>query len=826
MSKTSNITNECHKPLQIEYNNEWTFCTSSHKPLLGEENKHHKKLKLPKNKSTNSERNDLKEKPSTINQNSKNSQDCQQSKSKQKNNVENISKHDTIQKNKCKKEQKSKVIYVRKTQQPELCNDPQLLQNKQQDENIQKFLGEQDEQNKILEIMSQIQQLLVETEQSKVISSQQDNQQIDSLNLKKIEPLSANEEVTRLDADISERTSTENRKKSESNNESIGNVEFKIFSQDNEQKLFQEQASQIKQQKGANLFYTPQKKLNRKADVQSYYYQQFSKRGLNSAHHCRDQEQEGSINRHFTQSPVFTRQKENQEDIKIRRLEDRLKMLTSVLNPQTTNINGYLDMGCGNCEITAQIGKVYGAKYIVGCDIYSEDQFVRPADTPSNISFTYIANKKDSLQPVQDKSLNLITCFMVLHHIENLDTNIKELQRVIVDGGYLYIREHDAPQENIELDKYLRFKHERFDDCGQYMKFWGKNELRSKLSQFGFVHKNDSLYEDDRPNRQKVYHSLFQFSSEHLRQMNEQLISVQISEQHQQNTDQQQKNIISQINLSNSDNKYCKNSKTDYDYEKGFKEINVKTFEMENEDDETNSLSQSSTESEKLQEEICLSQKSTQDSVHNQSNNLFKTQFSTSHLASNSVTTSSLDQESNRANSYSKDEIKENSSFYNNRKESPLIWRNQVKNKQELLIEQNSSNWADKQASHKYNKYKQYSRNFQGNNHQTHYSKSQPYDNQQKDQKRNAEQELLNKNSPNPNYKFKKYQNNFQNSHKKHKESYDFEFEDDEQFNDSFKRKKDQLRNAQSNSKSQSDKKIHKQVIKQIKPVQLIDILS
>lgn len=54
-------------------------------------------------------------------------------------------------------------------------------------------------------------------------------------------------------------------------------------------------------------------------------------------------------------------------------------------------------MGCGNCEISAEIGKMYGAKHIVGCDIYSEDQFVRPVDTPSSTHFTYIANRNDSL---------------------------------------------------------------------------------------------------------------------------------------------------------------------------------------------------------------------------------------------------------------------------------------------------------------------------------------------------------------------------------------------------------------------------------------------
>lgn len=45
---------------------------------------------------------------------------------------------------------------------------------------------------------------------------------------------------------------------------------------------------------------------------------------------------------------------------------------------------------------------------------------------------------------------------MVLHHIEKIDLNLREISRVLKEGGHLYIREHDVPQGSFELEKYLR----------------------------------------------------------------------------------------------------------------------------------------------------------------------------------------------------------------------------------------------------------------------------------------------------------------------------------------------------------------------------------
>lgn len=85
------------------------------------------------------------------------------------------------------------------------------------------------------------------------------------------------------------------------------------------------------------------------------------------------------------------------------------------------------------------------------------------------------------MNTIKATSVDLVTCFMVLHHIETLDDTLRELARVINEGGYLYIREHDVPKGSWETERYLREKHMRYDDCGSFMRFFGREELKLML---------------------------------------------------------------------------------------------------------------------------------------------------------------------------------------------------------------------------------------------------------------------------------------------------------------------------------------------------------
>ena len=53
----------------------------------------------------------------------------------------------------------------------------------------------------------------------------------------------------------------------------------------------------------------------------------------------------------------------------------------------------------------------------------------------------------------------MITAFVTLHHVPDVRTTLKELQRVIRPGGYLILREHDSQAAYALTPKYLHFVH-------------------------------------------------------------------------------------------------------------------------------------------------------------------------------------------------------------------------------------------------------------------------------------------------------------------------------------------------------------------------------
>lgn len=156
-------------------------------------------------------------------------------------------------------------------------------------------------------------------------------------------------------------------------------------------------------------------------------------------------------------------------------------------------LNNYLDIGCGDCIKTKLIGdllelnsnKVYGAD-IPSWSIYSQKERKK---LPINIIDLEI-NKK---LPIKSNTFNLISAYMVLHHIKNLKLILKEINRILKIGSYLIIKEHDAINSidymlaDIEHALYdvVYNEDERFID-EHYGEYYDQFEWNWILSKFGF----------------------------------------------------------------------------------------------------------------------------------------------------------------------------------------------------------------------------------------------------------------------------------------------------------------------------------------------------
>lgn len=108
------------------------------------------------------------------------------------------------------------------------------------------------------------------------------------------------------------------------------------------------------------------------------------------------------------------------------------------------DVKNYLDFGCGKCDLTSYLGKQMKLTraHTFGTDVKEEFENKWDAARKSNteITFDYI---KDSVIPF-DVKFDVVTCFMVLHHIEDPIPTIQNIYDSLETDGILYIREHNC----------------------------------------------------------------------------------------------------------------------------------------------------------------------------------------------------------------------------------------------------------------------------------------------------------------------------------------------------------------------------------------------
>ncbi|CAF2854312.1 unnamed protein product [Rotaria sp. Silwood2] len=116
------------------------------------------------------------------------------------------------------------------------------------------------------------------------------------------------------------------------------------------------------------------------------------------------------------------------------------------------SINAYFDMICRDGSTTAEIGKYLNL---------SKENIFGGTDYDShndNVTFVNV-NLNQSTIDLADNRVDLITCFVVLHHVPQLDLILPEFVRILRPGGYLIMREHDCKKTYSLTAKYLNFIH-------------------------------------------------------------------------------------------------------------------------------------------------------------------------------------------------------------------------------------------------------------------------------------------------------------------------------------------------------------------------------
>jgi ubiquinone/menaquinone biosynthesis C-methylase UbiE len=196
-----------------------------------------------------------------------------------------------------------------------------------------------------------------------------------------------------------------------------------------------------------------------------------------------------------------------------KRVDQRVNIITELLklasNEYSENeLKSYLDLGCGDASITVGIAEELKIKttYCADVDLPNEKKY-------KELNYLQI-NENDVKLEIKERSIDLVTCLVSMHHFKNFSNIMKELDRISKIGTYLIIREHDA---NNLLQPFLDFIHliyliqkdmklDNFYSC-----YYKRIDLKKSLENHGWKYLNSIDYPTTFENPQKIYSSIFVF---------------------------------------------------------------------------------------------------------------------------------------------------------------------------------------------------------------------------------------------------------------------------------------------------------------------------
>jgi ubiquinone/menaquinone biosynthesis C-methylase UbiE len=189
-------------------------------------------------------------------------------------------------------------------------------------------------------------------------------------------------------------------------------------------------------------------------------------------------------------------------------------------NLENSNIK-YLDIGCGNGAKTLLFQHLFklSKNNVFGTDIATWGPYQKNKKTLP-FQFKLINNNKLDFK---DNSFDLITCILTLHHIKEMDKIIREIKRILKNGGIFLLIEHNAYTDYdkliIDIEHLLYSaiydKKENYIQNPDYIQCYNKYEWNFIFEQYGFkCEKMDTLvFDNEHQSRyDNIYYSFYSIS--------------------------------------------------------------------------------------------------------------------------------------------------------------------------------------------------------------------------------------------------------------------------------------------------------------------------
>lgn len=187
----------------------------------------------------------------------------------------------------------------------------------------------------------------------------------------------------------------------------------------------------------------------------------------------------------------------------------------NLLSVHNLTVNKYLDFGAGDCSMAFLLGQKMKLKseniYAVDIENWEGNIDEMNVYRPQCQFTTYDGVKL----PYANSTFDLITAFQVLHHVENLDSVLAEIHRVMTIGGILVIREHHC--HNKKMERLIEIEHMLHDrvftldvsETTAYSQYRKRSELKEKIKALGFVWSGKYSEKDKQWNPTNYYYEAY-----------------------------------------------------------------------------------------------------------------------------------------------------------------------------------------------------------------------------------------------------------------------------------------------------------------------------
>lgn len=175
------------------------------------------------------------------------------------------------------------------------------------------------------------------------------------------------------------------------------------------------------------------------------------------------------------------------------RTDERVQVLIDLFPSIVGNITTYCDIGAGNGSITRKVASALKVtNYYINDVIEIKDPHFRRLDQ------------------IPTGSVDLVTCFVAIHHFQDPVLMFQEICRILRPAGLLFIREHDVTSQSLAVR--LELMHRMYSDPDYPCYFRSRDSLAHTIKSFGFKLIGSHQY-DFNFNPQALYHELYLYTS-------------------------------------------------------------------------------------------------------------------------------------------------------------------------------------------------------------------------------------------------------------------------------------------------------------------------